>query len=204
MLANKEIEKILILRPTVAVDEDLGYLKGDMKENVYPYIMSIVDPMMELLGKMVFDKLIEIGIIQIEAIGFMRGRSIKRSFIIVDELQNCSPKQLHLLLTRIEDSSKITLSGDSQQCDLKDGKRSATDDLNRFVNREGVGFHVFSKHDIVRGKFTQIVDSCYPEYNNDNEIDDYDKYAKKLKPKKVKSVKSEKEIETYDYGGHWQ
>jgi phosphate starvation-inducible PhoH-like protein len=116
-LLNHEVEKIILTRPIVAV-EDIGYLPGDMNEKIHPYMMPLFDALEEHLGPTKAKDLLEGGRIEIIPLAFMRGRSLNRAFIILDEAQNTTPEQMKMFLTRLGHDSKMAINGDLAQSDL--------------------------------------------------------------------------------------
>lgn len=116
----KEIDKIVITRPHVAVGKDLGYLPGSLEEKTYPWALPVLDVLQKHLGKGTVDTAIKNGNIEMAPLALMRGRSFDNAFIIVDETQNITTHELKMLLTRVGENSKIVLNGDVQQSDLKE------------------------------------------------------------------------------------
>ena len=118
MLLEKKIERIILSRPAVEAGERLGFLPGDMKEKVDPYLRPLYDSLYDLFDFEKIQRMIEIGDIEIAPLAFMRGRTLKNSFAILDEAQNASDTQIKMFLTRIGDNSKIVVNGDPSQIDL--------------------------------------------------------------------------------------
>jgi phosphate starvation-inducible PhoH-like protein len=116
----KEIDKIVITRPHIAVGKDLGYLPGTLEEKTYPWALPVLDVLTKHLGKGAVETGIKNGNIEMAPLALMRGRSFESAFIIVDETQNITTHELKMLLTRVGDDSKIVLNGDVQQSDLKE------------------------------------------------------------------------------------
>ena len=116
----KEIDKIVITRPHVAVGKELGFLPGTLEEKTYPWALPVLDVLEKHLGKGVLDTAIKNGNIEMAPLAMMRGRSFERAFIIVDETQNITTHELKMLLTRVGEESTIVLNGDVQQSDLKE------------------------------------------------------------------------------------
>jgi phosphate starvation-inducible PhoH-like protein len=116
----KEIDKIVITRPHIAVGKDLGYLPGTLEEKTYPWALPVLDVLTKHLGKGTVETGIKNGNIEMAPLALMRGRSFESAFIIVDETQNITTHELKMLLTRVGDDSKIVLNGDVQQSDLKE------------------------------------------------------------------------------------
>ena len=117
----KEIDRIVITRPHVAVGKDIGFLPGTLEEKTYPWALPVLDVLQKHLGKGTVDTAIKNGNIEMAPLALMRGRSFDNSFIIVDETQNITIHELKMLLTRVGEGSKIVLNGDAQQSDLKEG-----------------------------------------------------------------------------------
>ena len=122
MLLEKKIERIILSRPAVEAGERLGFLPGDMKEKVDPYLRPLYDSLYDLFHFEKIQRMIEIGDIEIAPLAFMRGRTLKNSFAILDEAQNATDTQIKMFLTRIGENSKIVVNGDPTQIDLPIGK----------------------------------------------------------------------------------
>ena len=118
--AAKQIDKIVITRPHVAVGKDLGFLKGDLQEKTMPWALPVLDVLEKHLGKGTVETAIKLGNIEMAPLALMRGRSFEQAFIIVDETQNITTHELKMLLTRVGEGSTIVLNGDVQQSDLKE------------------------------------------------------------------------------------
>jgi phosphate starvation-inducible PhoH-like protein len=131
MLLDKKIERIILSRPAVEAGERLGFLPGDMKEKVDPYLRPLYDSLYDLFDFEKIQRMIEIGDIEIAPLAFMRGRTLKNSFAILDEAQNATDTQIKMFLTRIGDNSKILINGDPSQIDLPNKSFSG---LNRSKN----------------------------------------------------------------------
>jgi len=134
MYVTKQIDKIVITRPHVAVGKDLGFLPGTLEEKTYPWALPVLDVLTKHLGKGTVDTAIKNGNIEMAPLALMRGRSFDDSFIIVDETQNITTHELKMLLTRVGENSKIVLNGDVQQSDLKEA-----DGLSKII-------HLAKKH----------------------------------------------------------
>ena len=124
MLLEKKIERIILSRPAVEAGERLGFLPGDMKEKVDPYLRPLYDSLYDLFDFVKIQRMIEIGDIEIAPLAFMRGRTLKNSFAILDEAQNATDTQIKMFLTRIGENSKIVVNGDQSQIDLPNKKMS--------------------------------------------------------------------------------
>jgi phosphate starvation-inducible PhoH-like protein len=186
---------IIVLRPAVSTEEH-GYFPGTMEEKIAPYVESIIAPLRKIVGAKVFEELIAKEIIKVDMVGVQSGRSYDKKILLIDEIENLTRKQLRTLLTRIEDSSKIILCGDTIQCELDDIDECATMDLQRFIGKKSISFNIFTKKDIVRGKITKLIDSCYEKDDNTDIIPDFIRYKDFLN-------KGE-DIGVYEYEGHYQ
>jgi len=164
-LRKGEIKKIILTRPIVEAEEKIGFLPGDMKEKVDPYLRPLYDGMMEIFNKEEIDKMIDIGIIEIAPLAFMRGRTLENAYIILDEAQNTTKGQMKLFLTRLGFNSKMIITGDITQVDLprhvKSGLRQAIETLKGVRN---VGIVEFNSVDIVRHPIVQEIVERYDDY----------------------------------------
>ena len=162
MLENGEVERIILSRPAVEAGERLGFLPGDMKEKVDPYLRPLYDALYEMLPAEKVEKYIEKNIIEIAPIAFLRGRTLKRAAIILDEAQNCTPAQMKMFLTRIGENSKVIVTGDPSQTDLPMGQKSGLKDaLDTLHHIEGMAKIVFGNRDVVRHKLVSQIVQAY-------------------------------------------
>ncbi len=168
MLLDKKIEKIILSRPAVEAGERLGFLPGDMKDKVDPYLRPLYDSLYDLLDFEKIQKRIEIGDIEIAPLAFMRGRTLKNSFAILDEAQNATDTQIKMFLTRIGDNSKIVINGDPSQIDLPNKSLSG---LNRSKKLLGhlneISVVDFDHSDVVRHPLVSKIVKVYLDKNND-------------------------------------
>ena len=141
LLFSKEIEKIIITRPTVVAGQDIGFLPGDVNEKLAPFTAPVYENMHRLYSKEKIEKCIAEGEIEIVPVSFMRGRNFTNCLVVVDEAQNLTDNQTELLLTRICDGSKMIFCGDSAQIDLKDRKTSGFDVVCKHM-KDVTGFNV--------------------------------------------------------------
>jgi phosphate starvation-inducible PhoH-like protein len=118
-LADGEVNKIVLTRPVVEAEENLGFLPGDLEEKLHPYLIPLMDAVNDLIGPTMAKQLRESGVIEIAPLAFMRGRTFNDCFLVGDEIQNATVGQVKLLVTRIGENCKMSLNGDSDQCDLK-------------------------------------------------------------------------------------
>ena len=168
-LRNKQFERIILTRPAVEAGESLGFLPGDLQEKVDPYLRPIYDALFEILGAEKYTKYIEKGIIEIAPLAYMRGRTLDKSFIVLDEAQNTTPEQMKMFLTRLGYSSKMVITGDLTQTDLPRGKKSGLmHAINILKNTKGIGMVELQKVDIVRHPLVRRVIEAYE--NDDKKI----------------------------------
>lgn len=133
-LKKGDISKIILTRPIVSVEEELGFLPGDIASKMDPWLQPLFDIFLEHYTQMEMDKMIAEGVIEISPLGFMRGRTFKRTFVICDELQNSTPNQMLMLLTRVGVGCKMVITGDLNQSDLK-GKNGLSDFIEKYRSR---------------------------------------------------------------------
>ena len=168
-LRNKQFERIILTRPAVEAGESLGFLPGDLQEKVDPYLRPIYDALFEILGAEKYTKYIEKGIIEIAPLAYMRGRTLDKSFIVLDEAQNTTPEQMKMFLTRLGYSSKMVITGDLTQTDLPRGKKSGLmHAINILKNTKGIGMVELQKIDIVRHPLVRRVIEAYE--NDDKKV----------------------------------
>jgi phosphate starvation-inducible PhoH-like protein len=139
MFKKKNIDKIIITRPTIAIEEDMGFLPGDIREKMFPWTIPIFDIFQEYYTKKDIDILINENKIEIAPLGFMQGRTFKNSIVIADEMQNSTPNQMFMFLTRLGDNSKMIVTGDLMQTTNKNnGLNDIINKLNdNYINKEG-------------------------------------------------------------------
>ena len=168
MLLDKKIEKIILSRPAVEAGERLGFLPGDMREKVDPYLRPLYDSLYDLLDFEKIQKRIEIGDIEIAPLAFMRGRTLKNSFAILDEAQNATDTQIKMFLTRIGENSKIVINGDPSQIDLPNKSLSG---LNRSKKLLGhlneISVVDFDHSDVVRHPLVSKIVKAYSDQSKE-------------------------------------
>ena len=151
MLFEKKVEKVILSRPAVEAGEKLGFLPGDMKEKVDPYLRPLYDALYDLFGFEKINKKIETGEIEIAPLAFMRGRTLKNSFAILDEAQNATLTQIKMFLTRIGENSKIVVNGDPSQIDLINKSQSGLIKTKKILNKiREIKLIEFDHKDVVR------------------------------------------------------
>lgn len=183
-LKNKEIRKIILSRPAVEAGEKLGFLPGDMKDKIDPYLQPLYDALQDMFPPAKLQELMEQNIIQIAPLAFMRGRTLNDAVVILDEAQNTTPAQIKMFLTRMGMNTKMIITGDMTQIDLPASQRSGlAEALKILKNIKGIAIIEMNKKDIVRHKLvTKIVDA-------------YDKHDKKVTAER-KRKKAERAEET--------
>tara|TARA_Y100000590_G_scaffold337858_1_gene384948 strand:+ start:1494 stop:2402 length:909 start_codon:yes stop_codon:yes gene_type:complete len=168
MLLEKKIERIILSRPAVEAGERLGFLPGDMREKVDPYLRPLYDSLYDLLDFEKIQKRIEIGDIEIAPIAFMRGRTMKNSFAILDEAQNATDTQIKMFLTRIGENSKIVINGDPSQIDLPNKNLSGLNRSKKLLGHlKEISVVDFDHTDVVRHPLVSKIVKAYLDQNND-------------------------------------
>ena len=165
MLKSGQIDKIILSRPAVEAGERLGFLPGDLKEKIDPYLRPIYDALNDMLSFSEVLKKIENGLIEIAPLAFMRGRTLSNSFIILDESQNTTAIQMKMFLTRLGENSKMIVNGDLSQVDLPSGTKSGLRESMRILkNIDDIGFVEFTDKDVVRNSLVSKIVSKYEEF----------------------------------------
>jgi phosphate starvation-inducible PhoH-like protein len=161
-LKNKQVKKIIVTRPAVEAGENLGFLPGDLKEKIDPYLRPIYDALNDMLP---FEKLqyyMEREIIEIAPLAYMRGRTLNNAFILLDEGQNTTPMQMKMFLTRMGPESKMIVTGDVSQVDLPSNQRSGLKEATRILtNVKGIGIIELNERDVVRHKLVRDIIEAY-------------------------------------------
>jgi len=161
-LKEKIIRKIVITRPVVEAGENLGFLPGDLEDKINPYLRPIYDSLEEILTAKKIQQLIKNKTIEIVPLAYMRGRTLKDSYILLDEAQNTITSQIKMFLTRMGKNSKMIISGDITQIDLKSKKESGLiDALKRLKNTKGIGIVEFQEKDVLRHSLVKKILSKY-------------------------------------------
>lgn len=166
---KKEIEKIILTRPAVEAGEKLGFLPGDLKMKVDPYLRPLYDALNDLMGYETYTKLIEREAIEIAPLAYMRGRTLNNAYIILDEAQNTTREQMKMLLTRTGVNSKVVVNGDTTQLDLPEGKKSGlTDAAHVLKGIDGIGFVYLTAADVVRHELVMKIIKAYEKNSAKN------------------------------------
>ena len=168
MLMEKKIERVILSRPAVEAGEKLGFLPGDMKEKVDPYLRPLYDALYELFGADKIDKKIESGEIEIAPLAFMRGRTLKNCFAILDEAQNATETQIKMFLTRIGENSKLVVNGDPSQIDLINKSQSGLVKSKKILKSlKEIKIVEFDHNDVVRHPLVSKIISAYQRKSSD-------------------------------------
>ena len=168
MLMEKKVEKVILSRPAVEAGERLGFLPGDLKEKVDPYLQPLYDALYDLFGYEKVQRKIETGEIEIAPLAFMRGRTLKNSFAILDEAQNASLTQIKMFLTRIGENSKIVINGDPSQIDLINKKQSGLLQSKRILaDIKEIKCIEFDHTDVVRHPLVSKIIQAYQQKTDD-------------------------------------
>ena len=172
-LKEKSIKKIILSRPAVEAGEKLGFLPGDMKEKIDPYLQPLYDALEDMIPQVKLQDMMEKNIIQIAPLAFMRGRTLNDAVVILDEAQNTTPAQIRMFLTRMGWNTKMIITGDVTQIDLPRGQKSGLiDAMNILKNIEEISFVNLTGKDIVRHKLVTKIVSAYDKYDKDNSIEE--------------------------------
>ena len=168
MLLEKKVERIILSRPAVEAGERLGFLPGDMKDKIDPYLRPLYDSLYDLLDYNKIQKKIESGEIEIAPLAFMRGRTLKNSFAILDEAQNATRTQIKMFLTRIGENSKLVVNGDPSQIDLQNKSQSGLIESQKILmGIKEISIINFDHHDVIRHPLVSKIVEAYQKNTND-------------------------------------
>lgn len=169
-LKEKTIRKIILSRPAVEAGEKLGFLPGDMKDKIDPYLQPLYDALEDMIPAVKLQDMIEKNVIQIAPLAFMRGRTLSDAVVILDEAQNTTPAQLRMFLTRMGWNTKMIVTGDMTQIDLPRGQKSGLKEaLSILKDVEGIGFVPLEQKDIVRHKLVTRIVNAYEAHDKSND-----------------------------------
>lgn len=164
-LRNKEVERIVLVRPAVEAGEKLGFLPGDLIEKVNPYLRPLYDSLFDILGVDVTQRYLEKNVIEVAPLAYMRGRTLNDAFIILDEAQNTTPQQMKMFLTRLGFGSKAIITGDVTQVDLPKEEYSGLIEVQKILgNVKGISFEYLTQEDVVRHPLVQKIINAYEQY----------------------------------------
>ena len=164
MFERKEVDRIILSRPAVEAGERLGFLPGDMREKVDPYLRPIYDALYDLMDARIVERALQAGEIEIAPLAFMRGRTLANAAIILDEAQNTTALQMKMFLTRLGENSRMIVTGDPSQVDLPPGQTSGLAEATRLLaDVEGVGHIVFTAADVIRHELVARIVAAYDQ-----------------------------------------
>lgn len=166
-LKERDVKKIIITRPAVEAGENLGFLPGDLKEKIDPYLRPIYDALDDMIPSEKLKYYKEKGVIEIAPLAYMRGRTLRDAFILLDEAQNTTPMQIKMFLTRMGPNSKMVITGDMTQVDLPHKQKSGLiETIKVLEDVKGIGFVKLSGKDVIRHKLVRHIISAYEKYEN--------------------------------------
>ena len=167
-LKEKTAKKIILSRPAVEAGEKLGFLPGDMKDKIDPYLQPLYDALEDMLPQVKLQDMMEKHVIQIAPLAFMRGRTLSDAVVILDEAQNTTPAQIRMFLTRMGWNTKMIITGDMTQIDLPHSTKSGLIEALHILNKvEGIGIVNLDRSDIVRHKLVTKIVNAYEEYDKE-------------------------------------
>ncbi len=166
-LKAKRVERIVFTRPAVEAGESLGFLPGDIRAKVDPYLRPVYDALYDMLPPDKIGKLLELGIIEIAPLAFMRGRTLNESFLVLDEAQNTTSPQMKMFLTRMGEKSKAVITGDITQIDLPEHRNSGLVKVQKILsNIPGIEFIYLTEKDVVRHRLVQDIIKAYERHES--------------------------------------
>ncbi len=172
-LLKNQVERVILTRPAVEAGEALGFLPGDLREKILPYLRPLYDALHDMLDAEDVSRLTEKGVIEIAPLAYMRGRTLSRAFIVLDEAQNTTPEQMMMFLTRLGEESRMVITGDITQIDLPRSKQSGLLEVRHILaDINGIDFHTFSGADVVRHPLVAKIISAYDAYRNPGVVKD--------------------------------
>jgi phosphate starvation-inducible PhoH-like protein len=164
LFERKEVDRIILSRPAVEAGERLGFLPGDMREKVDPYLRPIYDALYELMDARIVERAMQTGEIEIAPLAFMRGRTLANAVVILDEAQNTSSMQMKMFLTRLGENSRMIVTGDPTQVDLPTGQKSGLAEAVRLLEGvEGIGHVTFGAEDVIRHELVARIVAAYDQ-----------------------------------------
>jgi phosphate starvation-inducible protein PhoH and related proteins len=164
LFERKEVDRIILSRPAVEAGERLGFLPGDMREKVDPYLRPVYDALFDMMDARIVERALQTGEIEIAPLAFMRGRTLSNAVVILDEAQNTTAMQMKMFLTRLGENSRMIVTGDPSQVDLPAGQRSGLIDAVRLLGQvEGVGHVPFTQEDVVRNDLVARIVGAYDQ-----------------------------------------
>jgi len=164
-LKRGDVNRLILTRPAVEAGEALGFLPGDLKEKIFPYLRPLYDALHDMLEAEEIQRLMERGVIEIAPLAYMRGRTLNHAFVVLDEAQNTTTEQMFMFLTRLGADSKCVITGDRTQIDLPANKRSGLiEAVHALDGVKGIAFNFFEERDVVRHELVQSIVRAYKRY----------------------------------------
>ena len=164
-LRNREVERLILTRPAVEAGEKLGFLPGDLQEKVDPYLRPLYDALQDIIGQELYQKLMAKGVIEIAPLAYMRGRTLENAYVILDEAQNTTSKQMKMFLTRLGFGSKMVVTGDPGQIDLPRGVTSGLLEATQVLkNVKGIEIVKMEAMDVIRHDVVARIVEAYDRY----------------------------------------
>ena len=171
-LKKEQVNRIILTRPAVEAGEALGFLPGDLKEKIMPYLRPLYDALNDMIEPEELQRLMERGVIEIAPLAYMRGRTLNRSFVVLDEAQNTTTEQMFMFLTRLGAESKAVITGDHTQIDLPTNKRSGLiEAMQALKTVEGITFCNFTDRDVIRHELVQSIVRAYRRHRGTGETE---------------------------------
>jgi phosphate starvation-inducible protein PhoH and related proteins len=162
LFERKEVDRIVLSRPAVEAGERLGFLPGDMREKVDPYLRPVYDALFDMMDARIVERAMQTGEIEIAPLAFMRGRTLSNAVVILDEAQNTTAMQMKMFLTRLGENSRMIVTGDPSQVDLPSGQPSGLAEATRLLEKvEGIGHVVFTAEDVIRHELVARIVAAY-------------------------------------------
>jgi phosphate starvation-inducible PhoH-like protein len=164
-LKREQVTRIILTRPAVEAGEALGFLPGDLNEKIFPYLRPLYDALHEMLDPEELQRHMDRGVIEVAPLAYMRGRTLDRAFIVLDEAQNTTTEQMFMFLTRLGQESKCIVTGDQTQIDLPNNQRSGLiEAIQALKGVDGIAFQFFEENDVVRHPLVQSIVRAYKQY----------------------------------------
>jgi phosphate starvation-inducible protein PhoH and related proteins len=164
LFERKEVDRIILSRPAVEAGERLGFLPGDLREKVDPYLRPVYDALFDMMDARIVERAMQTGEIEIAPLAFMRGRTLSNAVVILDEAQNTTAMQMKMFLTRLGENSRMIVTGDPSQVDLPPGQISGLAEATRLLDHiEGIGHVIFTAEDVIRHELVARIVAAYDQ-----------------------------------------
>lgn len=164
-LLHKEVNRLILTRPAVEAGENLGFLPGDLEQKVHPYLRPLFDALYSMLDPERVQRMIDRGMIEVAPLAFMRGRTLEKSFAILDEAQNTTSEQMKMFLTRLGEGSKVVITGDVTQTDLPEGRPSGLTEIQKILHdTDGIAIRYLDHNDVVRHPLVRSIVQAYERH----------------------------------------